>query len=363
MIVKKYGKELVEEFKSSGVHENFCLVPFTTLQLEANGNVNVCRQKGTEFSVGNIHENTIEEIWNGKPLQDIRKEFIENKITTCKSDIKYKNCNLCPENNEIFKEVEISVYQTKPIQRLGFNINGKCNLECQMCHVWKMPNGLYNEENFWSYAREKIFPTLKEVELLSGEPFIQKDTYKLIDELGSVNKECRWIITTNAHWKLNTKIKKELDKILIRNIIVSIDSLVPSTYAKIRQKGDLNFVLSNLEALFEYEQERLKMGLSPLGIRINYLIQKDNWHEVREIFEFHKIKKQAKSFITFLYEPSEYSLLDLSDEKKQEILEFYLLNFNKDEISLLLRVIRPVVDSLPKKLKIKYWLEIENKLK
>ena len=44
-----------KEFKKKGLHENFCLVPFTTVQLEADGNINMCRQKGTEFSIGNIN--------------------------------------------------------------------------------------------------------------------------------------------------------------------------------------------------------------------------------------------------------------------------------------------------------------------
>lgn len=360
---KKFGNSLVDTFKKAGVSENFCLVPFTTLQLEADGNVNVCRQKGTEFSVGDIHKNSIAEIWNGEVLQGIRQEFIDNKVVTCEKDIKYKNCNLCIENNEIFNDVEIAAKQSYPIQRLGFNINGKCNLECQMCHVWKMPNGLYNDDNFWNYAKTEIFPHLKEVELLSGEPFIQSDTYKLINILSAINKECRWIITTNAHWKLNKKIKSEMDKIFIRNIIVSIDSLVPSTYSKIRKKGNLNFVLANLERLFEYENERIEKGLSSLGIRVNYLIQQDNWKEVGEIFKFHGIKKQAKSFITFLYEPNEYSLLAFSESKKGEVLDYYLDNFSIEEISLMMRVIRPVLDSLSKSLRVKYWLRLQEHLK
>ncbi len=352
-----------KEFKKKGLHENFCLVPFTTIQLEADGNINMCRQKGTEFSIGNIKEKTIEQIWNDEPIRKIRREFIENKISTCLVDIKNKKCNLCVENNKILAEVDINEYQTKGIQRLGFNINGKCNLQCQMCHVWKMPNGLYTENNFWIYARNNIFPGLKEVELLSGEPFLQQDTYKLIDELSQINPSCKWIITTNGHWMLNKRIKNELDRIWVRNIIISIDSLNFNTYAKIRKNGNLEVVLKNLHEFRVYNKTRKTRGLSDLGIRINYLIQKDNWKEIKEILSFHKDKKDIKPFITFLYEPNEFSLLSQTYNKRIKVLDTYLDTLSSVELSLSMRVIRPLVNSLKKEDKLKYLLRIKENVK
>jgi radical SAM protein with 4Fe4S-binding SPASM domain len=359
---KIVGKELIQKFKDKGLSEDFCIVPFTTLQLEADGNVNMCRQKGTEFSIGNIKDKTIEEIWNDKPIREIRKEFLDGNIKTCEKDIRYKKCNLCTENNEIFDEVEIAEVQTGPILRLGFNINGKCNLQCQMCHVWKMPNDLYTNENFWNYAKERIFPTLREVELLSGEPFLQKDTYKLIDILSKQNPTCRWIITTNGHWKLNNKIKKDLDKVLLRDIIISIDSVVPETYSKIRKLGNLEVVLKNLEDFINYEKNRRDRGLSGFNIKINYLIQKDNWKEIKIIHDFNKNKPEISSFITFLHEPHVYSLLTLTENQKLDILHFYFTTLNPQEIALTMRVLRPIIMSLNKKNKVKYMLKLRDNI-
>jgi cyclic pyranopterin phosphate synthase len=358
MMKKVVGKELIQKFKDKELTEDFCIVPFTTLQLEADGNVNMCRQKGTEFSIGNIKDKTIEEIWNDKPIREIRKEFLDGKIKTCEKDIKYKKCNLCTENNEIFDEVEISEIQSGPILRLGFNINGKCNLQCQMCHVWQMPNDLYNDENFWNYAREKIFPTLREVELLSGEPFLQKDTYKLIDILSKQNPTCRWIITTNGHWKLNDKIKTDLDKILLRDIIISIDSVVPETYSKIRKLGKLEIVLKNLDEFITYEKSRRARGLKGFNIKINYLIQKDNWKEIKIIHDFNKSKPEISSFITFLHEPHMYSLLEMSISERLEILDYYFKTLTSKEIALTMRVLRPLIMSLEKKEKVQYMLKL-----
>ena len=38
--------------------------------------------------------------------------------------------------------------------------------------------------------------------LAQGEPFIQRDFYRLIDEVSGVNSTCRWVITTNGHYRL-----------------------------------------------------------------------------------------------------------------------------------------------------------------
>lgn len=357
---KFVGRKLIEKFKEKGLPEDFCIVPFTTLQLEADGNVNMCRQKGTEFSIGNIKQKTIKEIWNDKPIQEIRTEFLTGNIKTCEKDIRYKKCNLCTENNEIFDDVEIEKVQSGPILRLGFNINGKCNLQCQMCHVWKMPNDLYTDENFWNYAKTDIFPTLKEVELLSGEPFLQKDTYKLINILSKVNPACRWIITTNGHWKLNQKIKSDLDKIHLRDIIISIDSVVPETYSKIRKLGKLEVVLENLKNFIEYKESRVARKLPGFNIKINYLIQKDNWHEIKVIHDFNKERSQVSSFITFLHEPFEYSLLHYDEKKRIEIVEFYLKELSEVELSLTMRVLRPLIMSLEKSNRVKYMLELKD---
>src|SRR5690606_29665006 len=237
-------KRVREQIKKLGLDEhNFCLVPFTTIILEPDGQVGMCRQKGSDFPIGNIKENTIEEIWNGEKARKWRREFLTGSPINCETEVRHRRCNHCPENNKLLSDIELNEIQTTPIRKLTANFNGKCNLQCQMCDIWQKPNGLYDEINFWEPAKKNIFPYLKEVDLLSGEPFIQGDTYRLIDEISEVNPDCFWIFTTNAHWKLTPKVKESLNKIKIKNIILSIDSLDKETYHKMRYPGDLNFVL------------------------------------------------------------------------------------------------------------------------
>lgn len=56
------GKTLGEVLRErQGLPQHFCIVPFTTIILQPNGNVGICRHKGTEFFIGNIRENTMAE--------------------------------------------------------------------------------------------------------------------------------------------------------------------------------------------------------------------------------------------------------------------------------------------------------------
>lgn len=335
----------VENFhKELGYSEKFCVAPFTTLLLEPDGKVGACRHKGCEFPVGNLLENTFEEIWNGPFIKNWRQEFLNGNPQVCKTEVKDRKCHHCPEYNSLIKKADINLHQVKKPLRLAFNFNGQCNLECQMCHVWKKPNGLYDQIEFWNQLDFWI-ENLEEVELLSGEPFIQKDTYKLIDLVSIKKPNAEWTITTNANWKLTDYIKNQLNKIYMKNLIISLDSINEETYKSIRKNGDLAKVLATLNALQKYDEQRTKNGFGSLNIKINFLFQQNNWMELGKSFNFAK-EKNVEVFRTFLYEPEEYSLLSLTEKRRIEILDWYFENLNLDQILNSTRVVRPLLDSL-----------------
>jgi MoaA/NifB/PqqE/SkfB family radical SAM enzyme len=52
-----------------------CQMPWTGLMVESDGNTKVCCY--TSPYVGNLNEQTLEEIWNGEPIKALRKSFID----------------------------------------------------------------------------------------------------------------------------------------------------------------------------------------------------------------------------------------------------------------------------------------------
>lgn len=350
----KKVKDVLEE--RAHLPPNFCLVPFSTVILEPDGSVGICRNHGCNFPIGNIKENSLSEIWNGEKAKSWRREFLTNKIETCKDFIKERRCNLTSHFNSILPHVDLSEKQTTPILKLTANFNGKCNLRCQMCPVWKLPNGFYTEENFWKSARTEIFPYLKDIDMLSGEPFIQEDTFKLINEMSVINPECHWNFTTNIHWDFTDDIAAILTKIKIRNINVSIDSLIPDMYSKIRPPGNLAFVLANLNKLISFRESR--RNFQYFDLTFNMTVQKDNWKEVPSVIEF-CLNKKLNPHIFTLKVPTEYSMLSFEEEKRKEILEYLFNNVSTGNLKHLHMILNPLIFSLDKIDQAQYFLRLQ----
>lgn len=328
------------------MRKNFCPAPFTTLIINADGKVGCCREKGTEHSIGNALEEDIEKIWNGEAIQKWRQEFLTGDIQTCKKELHDMSCNLFKHNMELLPFVKYSEIQDGPVLRLSPDINGRCNLKCPMCIVWKKPNGKYDlKPNFWENLEANVLPHLKIMDPLSGEPFIQDDLYKIIRMTAKVNPECRWNFTTNGQWEMTQEIKDHLDMILIDVISVSMDSVNHETYAKIRKGGDLQVLKRNIVSLVEYVEEREKRTGERINIVLNFTLQNDNAYELQSMFDYaHTVG--LNPMIVMLYDPSEMSLESWEEEKKVELLKYYFQTMDKRSLLISNRMLMAVIRSM-----------------
>ena len=326
------------------LHPRFCLVPFTNIILEPDGKVGICRNKGDNFPIGNIKNQSLDEIWNirnSEKAQQWRREFLENNIKICENEVTYRKCHLEYGFNTLAESAELSVIQNQKILRLTANLNGQCNLRCPFCTVWQSPNGNYTEENFWNPARTSLFPFLREIDMLGGEPFIQADTYRLIQEVQQVNPDCHWFFTTNLAWSLSPKISQLLDGIHIQILTVSIDSLTPAIYEQLRPPAKLNKIMNNLEKLIEYNQKRSR----PFQIAINSLVMKETWQELPDFLRF--TKKFNLAFNPILLKvPQDNSLMSFDDKQKRKVLDFYLKEITQKDFPLVLPILIPLVENL-----------------
>lgn len=342
--------------------KDFCPVPFTTIILEPDGKVGLCRNKGNDFPMGQLTFNSIEEIWdirNSEKAMKWRQEFLDGKVEICKREVRERKCNLDLAFNDLLPHAELAARQTSKILRLTANFNGKCNMQCPSCIIWTLPNGNYTDENFWIPARTSLFPYIKQIDMLSGEPFIQADTYKLIDIVSEVNPECLWMFTTNMYWNLNATIEAKLDKINLKSICVSIDSLNEEVYARLRYPGKLKVTLSNLDKLLSYRKKRQARN-QDFVLSFNFLVQKDNWKELPEAFRFAK-KNNMEFYTMLLLLPSPLSIMNLPEETRREILDYYLAEVPKSDLLTVHPILMPLVESLNKIDKVAYMSYLKEK--
>jgi MoaA/NifB/PqqE/SkfB family radical SAM enzyme len=328
------------------MNKNFCPAPFTTLIINADGQTGCCREKGTEHSIGNALEEDIQEIWNGSAIQSWRREFLTGNIETCKKELHDMSCNLFKHNMELLPFVDYKEIQDKPIFRFSPDINGRCNLKCPMCIVWKKPNGKYDlKPDFWENLEANVLPHLKIMDPLSGEPFIQEDLYKIIRLTAKVNPECRWNFTTNGQWTMTDYIRKHLDMIRINLISISMDTVNHETYTNIRKGGDLQTLKRNIASLIEYTEEREKRTGQRIELILNFTIQKDNAYEMISMFDYSETVKLSPMMV-FLYDPSKMSLEEWSDKEKVYFLKYYFERMNPRRLAISNRVFMAVIRSI-----------------
>ena len=298
--------------------QDFCPIPFLQLQLNPLGNVSACCYSN-EYSVGNIKDSTIESIWNGEKMRSWRREFIDGKPRICANALRSFRCH---ENyRHLIPEARLTETQDSMPKRLDLRLNGQCNLECVMCDVWRQPNALYEDSDFWKIGPEKIFPFLLEVDMLGGEPFIQKDTYRLIDAVSAVNPKCTWGFITNAQYIFNERLRATLDKIQIRHLHVSLDGIRAETYASIRKKGDLGKSLRTLDAFLDYRSERRRRDGREFVIFASICVQRANWQELPEFLDYCK-ERRIQPIVQNVIGRPHLELTTLPTEEKRSVESF-----------------------------------------
>lgn len=334
--------------------EHFCPVPFTSLILNPDGKVGCCRERTNHDSVGNIKESSLEEIWNGEEIRAWRREFLEGNVKRCKVHMEQRQCNTQKFNAILLPYTDFSEYQETPPIRLSPDFNGQCNLECKMCKIWQMDNGLYDQIGFWVEAEEKYFEHLKFLDPLAGEPFIQKDLYRLIQIMKQKSPSATWRFTTNGHWKFNDYIRRHLDMIEnIYSIQTSIDGATPELYARIRKKGTLTTVIENLNEQLRYRKERIAKGMSDFQMLTMMTVIRDNWHEIPAMIKLMNEIGTEAHFIK-CNGPSELMLVTLPVEEKEDILDFLFSHVPANEMWRTFRVIVPLIESMPDMLRRKF---------
>jgi len=76
------GEQLsLDKIKQEVIKDSFCAYPFYSLNIWANGDVSpCCTFYGKDLIVGNIHKQTLKEVWDSKKMQTIREQIYNKKF-------------------------------------------------------------------------------------------------------------------------------------------------------------------------------------------------------------------------------------------------------------------------------------------
>lgn len=223
-------------------NKNFCMYPWVHMFVEPSGQVYpCCGAVYRDFSVlGSTHKNTLEEIWNARPMQDLRLRMINDQPS--------KSCNRCYEQeasgffsmrNSANKHHGHHVGRVDATQADGtlddFNMiywdvrfSNLCNLRCRSCgpsfssswyqdqlqiapdysnnHKALIFAGKY-ETDLWEQLIKHI-DHVEQIYFAGGEPLMMDEHYRILEELERRGRfDVRLIYNTNF---TQTKLKDRL---------------------------------------------------------------------------------------------------------------------------------------------------------
>lgn len=165
---------------------------------------------------------------------------------------------------------------------LNLKLTDDCNMKCSMC------GQVYSEQrkqnNSLDFARIKQLieetPSINSAYLFGGEPFMYRDLEPLMKFF--TEHDVAMDMTTNG-----LLLDKYIDTIFdynINSITISIDTLDPKKFSKIRGLDCFDIVLNNIKKLLQ-KKESLNLPRRPY-INVNCVLVKDNLYELDEYYNF-----------------------------------------------------------------------------
>ncbi|HFS66658.1 MAG TPA: GTP 3',8-cyclase MoaA [Flavobacteriia bacterium] len=179
----------------------------------------------------------------------------------------------------------------RQITYLRLAVTDRCNLRCQYCMPAEGINIVERKELLTYKEMYRIVRVLSElgvnkVRLTGGEPFVRKDFIYFLEKL-NFNENLEEInITTNG--ALITNHIDKLEKLNIKNVNLSIDSLEKENFYKITRRDVFEKVYQTLEQLEK----------STLNLKLNVVIQSGiNTNEIKDFIELTRYKNLSVRFI------------------------------------------------------------------
>lgn len=218
----------------------FCIYPWIHLHVWPTGEAFPCCHTTPSPNYGNTKQQTLKEIWNNKPMRDLRLDMLSDRTN--------KTCNRCYEQEDsgffsgrqsankhhghhidrVHKTQADGSVEQFEMTYWDIRFSNLCNLSCRSCgHIfssswyqdqakliggdWKKTHKALNyagrfETDAWEQLIEHI-DYVEQIYFAGGEPLLMEEHYRILDELVRRKRfDVRLIYNTNfTHTDLKGK--------------------------------------------------------------------------------------------------------------------------------------------------------------
>ena len=262
-----------------------CAVPFERIEINHNGEVYTCCPSWVNhYCIGNIKENTLEEIWNGEKVKKLRESVLDGSYSFCSKEY----CHYISGNFETpaipIEDIKINMDRMPYSVKLSYD--KECNIACKICRDDILVNTQEEQNNWDKFFDENIFAALKEAKRVTinahGDPFGSRHSRATIKKIAEAYPEIRFDFHTNG----TLCDEKILDELCVKDrfdaIRISVSATTEETYSKMISKGNnlFNKLLSNLENLSSLKQKR------DFEFYLHFIVSGKNYVEIVDFINF-----------------------------------------------------------------------------
>ena len=204
--------------------KTFCMMPWLHMHAFADGRVYPCCFGDYQTPMGNLRENTMEEVWNNNSYKQLRKNMLNEKPSAvCKKCYEQESNGIFSLRNsinqshgkyvdEVEKTLEDGTHPEFKLRYWDVRFSNLCNFSCRSCgpvfssnwykeHVkmfGRKPEVEGRELSVVEYAGRSKYdiweqmqphiPYLDQVYFAGGEPLIMEEHYMLLEKLIELGK-------------------------------------------------------------------------------------------------------------------------------------------------------------------------------
>jgi len=187
-----------------------------------------------------------------------------------------------------------------------------CNLHCRTCirNVWDAPDAQMSMNTFHRLVESlNKLPNLTRVVFSGfGEPLTHPN---ILEMIGAVRKRNMAVTLGSNGLLLDAEMARELVRLGVDRLVVSVDGVRPETYASVRG-AMLSQVLNNIRGLNEVKRQ---MGTLTPALGIEFVLLKANISEIGELTRLASRLNAARVLVS--------NVLPYTEEMRTEVLYGY----------------------------------------
>lgn len=346
------NSEMSDKLSLANNSETFCVMPWIHQYVAPTGEVRPCCVYTLEYKLGSMKESSLEEIWNNENTKQLRLDMLngvqrvectrcnvrDNLLTSSKAEFNKRFYSIDKIKEVVDSTLDDGTVPNHKLYYIDVRFNNLCNFKCRTCgphfstslviehqkvHEKSKDIVMDNGFQYPGKTKEDAFEQLKshipdvyEIYFAGGEPLMQDDHYKVLDELFLQNKQHVKIYYNTNFSSLKLGKWNVLDywkKMNNVSVSASIDGI--GTKAEYWRKGTAwEEIESNIR--------QLKQECPNVNFMVNSTV---SWPNVNSVLEMHRSLVERKLLLSgninvnMLDGPIYYSLKVVPEWKKISI--------------------------------------------